>query len=87
VGTTLVESRSTEPGLPAVAVIPPAPERPPLQGAARATARRRASPVVVVAVVLALAAFGLLAYVLLGHIQERGGKRSPKTTLPVPSGD
>jgi PPM family protein phosphatase len=85
---TLVETRKTEPGIPAApAVIPPAPERPAAPVVAHPAHRRGPSPVVIVGVVLALAAIGLLAYVMLGHIQERGGKRSPTSTLPLPTGD
>ena len=72
-----------EPG-PPVVVIPPAPERP--VPSARA-ARPRAHPVVVAGVVLAVAAFALLASVLVVHILERGGKRSGTGAAPaiVPS--
>ena len=84
---TLVETHRTEPGVPlAPAVIPPAPSLPPAPIVTRVH-RRRASPLVIAGVALAIAAIALLAYVLLGHILERGGKRSATTTLPVTTAD
>jgi protein phosphatase len=79
--------RRTEPVLPA-AVIPPAPEPAPPPPSARVAARRkRSNPILLVAVVLAVAAFALLGAVLLGHIQERSGKRNTSTTVPLPTVD
>jgi serine/threonine protein phosphatase PrpC len=82
---TFVETGTTQPGLPAPAVIPPAPMRPVPISVAPMPLRRRANPVVIAGVLLALAAFALLAVVLLAHILERGGKRTPSSTLPVPA--
>jgi hypothetical protein len=36
--------------------------------------------------VLALAAFAMLAWALVSHVEERGGKKSG-ASLPLPSGD
>ena len=82
---TLVEPWAPPAGPPPVAVIPPAPPRAPPVSVAPMPHARRVSPVVLVGVVLALAAFALLAVVLFGHILERGGKRSPASTLPLPA--
>jgi protein phosphatase len=85
--------RRTEPVLPAAAVIPapavipPAPEPPPPPSTAIVARRKRSNPIVLVAVVLAIAAFALLGLVLLGHIQERSGKRNTSTALPLPTPD
>ncbi|MGH7297688.1 MAG: PP2C family protein-serine/threonine phosphatase [Polyangiaceae bacterium] len=86
----VVETRPehrTQPVVP-VAVIPPAPEpaQPPVAPAA--PRRRRASSMtVVVGMVLALAAFALLGWVLLSHLTERGGKPSTEPPLPLPTAD
>jgi hypothetical protein len=82
---TFVEPEATQPGLPAAAVIPPAPMRPSPISVAPTPRPRRASPVVIAGVLLALAAFALLVVALLGYILERGGKRSPSSWLPLPS--
>jgi serine/threonine protein phosphatase PrpC len=82
---TFVEPGSTQPGLPAPPVIPPAPMRPVPISVAPMPVRRRANPVVIAGVLLALAAFALIAIVLYAYILERGGKRTPSSTLPVPA--
>jgi hypothetical protein len=78
--------RKTEPGL-APAVIPPAPEpAPPLVAAAER--RRKRSPLpVILGIVLALAAFTLLAAVLLSHLAERSGKPSAAPSRVFPDVD
>ena len=40
-----------------------------------------------VAVVLAVAAFALLGWVLVSHMEERGGKKSGGTALPLLTSD
>jgi PPM family protein phosphatase len=82
---TFIEPGSTQPGLPAPPVIPPAPMRPVPISVAPMPLRRRTSPVVIAGILLALAAFALLAIVLYAYILERGGKRTPSSTLPVPA--
>ncbi len=82
---TFVEAGATQPGLAAPAVIPPAPPRPSPVSVAPAPLRRRTSPLVIAGILLALAAFALLAVGLFGYIRERGGKHSPSSTLPLPA--
>ena len=81
--------RITQPVLPAVAVIPTAPEPTPAPPPSSSDVPRRRSraTLAVIVVVLALAAIALLGAVLLAHIQERGGKRNTTTTLPMSTGD
>ncbi|HEY3820938.1 MAG TPA: protein phosphatase 2C domain-containing protein [Polyangiaceae bacterium] len=94
-GPTLVESygagaveRTTQPGVPAPAVIPTAPDPPPLPPRSSGVPRRRSRvPLAVIVVVLALLAIALLGAVLLAHIQERNGKRNTTTTLPMSTGE
>jgi serine/threonine protein phosphatase PrpC len=80
---TVIETtgdRGTEPTLaPAVLLAAPA--------AHAVRPRRRASPAVIVGVVLAGAALALLGLLLIVHIQERSGKRNTPTTLPLPTRD
>jgi protein phosphatase len=72
----------------AVAVIPPAPEPAPPAIAAAATRRRKASVLpLIVGVVVALAAFAILGWVLLSHLTERGGKPSSTAPLALPASD
>jgi len=93
--TTLVETydaaavdRSTQPALPAPAVIPTAPDPTPAPPPSSDVPRRRSRATLgVIVVVLALAAITLLGVVLLAHIQERGGKRNATTTLPTSPGE
>jgi len=89
--TTLVETyaaaaveRTTQPALPAPAVIPTAPEPTPAPPSSSGAPRRRSrGTLAVIVVVLALVAIALLGAVLYAHILERGGKRNTTTTLPV----
>ncbi|HEY8090472.1 MAG TPA: protein phosphatase 2C domain-containing protein [Polyangiaceae bacterium] len=76
----------TEPGA-AGAVIPPAPEpAPPLVAAAERRRKRSPWPVIL-GIVLALAAFTLLAAVLLSHLAERSGKPSATPSRVFPDVD
>ncbi len=82
-----VPARITQPALPAVAIIPTAPEPTPAPPTSSSgTPRRRSRVMLAVMVVLALGAIVLLGAVLLAHIQERNGKRNTTTTLPISTG-
>jgi len=95
--TEMIEARATQPLIVAPIVIPPAPspapvarvpdtEAPP-SSSAPLGAPRPVNLVVVIGIVVALAAMGVLATVLLSHLRERGGKPSERGSLGLPAFD
>ncbi|HEY1693763.1 MAG TPA: protein phosphatase 2C domain-containing protein [Polyangiaceae bacterium] len=76
------------PAVPAIPIIPPAPEAAAIPPSSAARRRRKPSLVFVsITVVLALGAFALLGWALYAHIEERSGKRSIAPPLALPGAD